>query len=62
MKTSLRPAATPSPQRLLVNRLTDARLDLTNKMIETLGNIRRSVGEVLDLPKWPRNGDGTSVN
>jgi hypothetical protein len=31
-------------------------------MLGTLKSLRQAVGDTIDLPKWPRNGDGTSVN
>jgi hypothetical protein len=43
-------------------KLADVKLDLINKMIEILGNIRKAVGvDPIDLPAWPKR-EPKSVN
>jgi hypothetical protein len=45
--------------------LAELKLDLVNRMIETLANIRKAAGldrEPIDLPAWPKRDDPKSVN
>jgi hypothetical protein len=43
-------------------KIRDAKLQMIEKILDSTAAIRKSLGEVIDLPKWPKNGDGSTVN